>query len=48
MKDLIGAKKAGMKCILFRSECREYDGFHPDACFADYSELENILNKVMD
>lgn len=42
-KDLIGAKKAGMKFILFRSGCRSYNGFQPDQCFNDYSELEDIL-----
>lgn len=46
-KDLIGAKKAGMKFILFRSGCREYNGFQPDKCFYDYSELENILHEMM-
>lgn len=46
-KDLIGAKKAGMKCILFRSECRQYNGFQPDRCFYDYSELDNILREIM-
>ncbi len=44
-KDLIGAKTAGMKFILFRSECRSLNGFQPDACFNDYSELEGILKK---
>lgn len=42
-KDLVGAKKAGMRFILFRSECREYNGFRPDRCFNDYSELKEIL-----
>lgn len=46
-KDLIGAKKTGMKFILFRSECREYNGFQPDRCFYDYAELENILHEIM-
>jgi putative hydrolase of the HAD superfamily len=46
-KDLSGAKKAGMEFILFRSECREYNGFQPDRCFYDYSELEDILHKMM-
>jgi len=44
-KDLIGAKNAGMKFILFRSECKSYNGFQPDACFNNYAELENILKK---
>lgn len=46
-KDLIGAKKAGMKCILFRSEYKSYNGFQPDRCFADYSELETIIHEIL-
>jgi putative hydrolase of the HAD superfamily len=44
-KDLIGVKNAGIKFILFRSECKSLDGFQPDACFNDYSQLESILKK---
>lgn len=47
VKDLVGAKKTGMKFILFRSECHEYNGFRPDRCFYDYAELENILREIM-
>lgn len=46
-KDLLGAKKAGLKCILFQTECRDYNGFQPDTCFADYSELENKVHDLM-
>lgn len=46
-KDLVGAKKAGMRFILFRSECRNYNDFQPDRCFYDYPELENILLEMM-
>lgn len=46
-KDLIGARMAGIKCILFRSECKSYNGFQPDGCFYDYSELENLLHEIM-
>ena len=46
-KDLIGAKNAGMKFILFRSECKSYNGFQPDGCFYDYSELENVLHEIV-
>lgn len=42
-KDLVGAKKAGMKFILFRSEFKPYNGFQPDKHFNDYSELLEIL-----
>ncbi|MEW6569840.1 MAG: HAD family hydrolase [Nitrospirota bacterium] len=43
-RDLVGSKKAGMSCILFRSECSEFDGVTPDGCFFSYAELENVLN----
>lgn len=43
-KDLVGAKKAGMRCILFRSEYKLYNGYFPDACFYDYNKLEEIIN----
>lgn len=46
-RDLVGAKNAGMKFILFRSECRDYNGFQPDRCFYNYAELENILREIM-
>jgi putative hydrolase of the HAD superfamily len=46
-RDLVGAKRAGMKCILFRSECLEYSNLMADGCFFDYSILENILNAIV-
>jgi putative hydrolase of the HAD superfamily len=46
-RDLIGAKRAGMRCILFRSECLEYADLIADGCFFDYSVLENILNAIL-
>ncbi len=45
-KDLIGAKKAGMKCILFRSEYKQYNGFLPDACFNEYEQFEDIIHRI--
>jgi putative hydrolase of the HAD superfamily len=45
-KDLHCAKEAGMKCILFRTECPEYGGHIADGCFFDYSVLENIINAI--
>jgi len=42
-KDLVGAKKAGMKFILFRSEYRPNNDFQPDRQFNDYSELLKIV-----
>src|SRR4030042_5014153 len=44
---LVGAKRAGMKCILFRSECLEYSDLIAEGCFFDYSVLENILNAIL-
>ena len=45
-KDLMGAKKAGMKFILFRSEFKVYNGFQPDRHFNDYSELLRIIEDM--
>lgn len=45
-KDLIAAKKAGMKFILFRNECKEYNGYKPDECFYSYYQLNEIIKKV--
>lgn len=44
-KDMVGAKSAGMKFILFQSERREVNGFSPDATMGDYSELPGILKQ---
>lgn len=46
-RDLVGAKGAGMKCILFRSECPEYADLIADGCFFDYPVLENIINAIL-
>jgi putative hydrolase of the HAD superfamily len=45
-KDLIGAKKAGMKFILFRSEYKPNNDFQPDGQFNDYSELSKIIEET--
>lgn len=45
-KDLVGAKSAGMKFILFGSECKAYNGYTPDRCFSNYSEIENVLKEL--
>jgi putative hydrolase of the HAD superfamily len=42
-KDLVGAKKAGMEFILFRSEFKPHNDFQPDRRFNDYSELLKIV-----
>lgn len=46
-KELRCAKEAGMKCILFRTECPEYDDHIADGCFFDYSVLENIISTII-
>jgi len=46
-KDLSGAKRVGMKFILFGSECRDYNGFEPDRCFHDYTEFNSILSGML-
>lgn len=46
-KDLVGARNAGVKSVLFRSECRSYNGFKPDMCFNDYAELLKILKDLI-
>ncbi|MEW6107956.1 MAG: HAD family hydrolase [Nitrospirota bacterium] len=46
-KDLIGAKNAGLKFILFRNECKSYNGFMPDACFNEYRDLSKILKEII-
>jgi FMN phosphatase YigB (HAD superfamily) len=43
-KDLVGAKKAGMRFIYFGQEIQEYNGFKPDGFFSDYSELERVIS----
>jgi putative hydrolase of the HAD superfamily len=45
-KDLVGAKKAGMAFILFRSEFKPSHDFQPDQHFNDYSQLLKILEEM--
>ncbi len=45
-KDLLGAKKAGMKFILFGSEFKPHNDFQPDRHFTDYSELLKIVGEM--
>jgi putative hydrolase of the HAD superfamily len=46
-RDLVGAKRAGMKSVLFRSSCTSSNGFRPDACIQGYDELEGVVEKVL-
>jgi len=45
-RDLTGAKNAGLRFILFRGECRDYNGLTPDRCFQDYSELQTLIKEL--
>jgi putative hydrolase of the HAD superfamily len=45
-RDLTGAKNAGLPFILFRGECRNYNGLTPDRCFQDYSELQTLIKEL--
>ena len=45
-RDLFGAKKAGMKMILVRSEEQEYEGFRPDIRINEITELEGIIKEL--
>ncbi len=46
-RDLIGAKKAGMKFLLFRTSCKNYNGFEADGCFNEYHELQSLLSQIV-
>lgn len=46
-KDLVGAKRAGMKFLFFRTACAEQDGFRPDGSFSDYQDLDGIIEAVL-
>ena len=45
-KDLVGAKKSGMKFILFKPENKSSNDFQPDSHFSNYSELMEILEQI--
>ncbi len=44
--DLVGARNAGMRCIMFGMDSIEYDGLRPDACFRSYADLPALLDRV--
>jgi len=46
-RDLYGAKEAGMKAVLVRSEEREYNGLRPDAYIEQISMLERALDGLL-
>lgn len=45
-KDMVGAKTAGMKFLLFRANSNTYNGFEADGCFNNYSELRNLIESI--
>ncbi|MCC6345959.1 MAG: HAD family hydrolase [Nitrospirales bacterium] len=45
-RDMVGAKRAGMACVLFRSDCTSLNGFSPDGRFRHYAELEEVLRGI--
>jgi putative hydrolase of the HAD superfamily len=46
-RDLVGARNAGMRCVLFRGRDLAYDTLTPDAYFGSYDELEPILTGLL-
>ncbi len=47
-RDLVGARRAGMRCVIFRGRNAAYNKLVPDACFDAYAELEPILDRLLD
>jgi putative hydrolase of the HAD superfamily len=45
-KDLVGAKKVGMRFIYYGQEIQEYNGFKPDGIFSDYSEQGRVISEI--
>lgn len=46
-RDLVGARNAGMRCVIFRGRDLVYPMGAPDACFDNYVELEPILDRLL-
>lgn len=46
-RDLVGAKNAGMKFLLFRTNCKNYNGYEADGCFNEYHELKRLLSQLI-
>ena len=46
-RDLVGAKSAGMRCVIFGAAGVEVNGLRPDACFQSYTDLEPILDAML-
>ncbi len=46
-RDLWGAKKAGMRMVLVRSDVREYEGVRPDFYIDEIASLERVLADML-
>jgi putative hydrolase of the HAD superfamily len=46
-RDLVGARNAGIRCVLFRGQDVLYNGLRPDACFDAYADLEAIVDRLL-
>ena len=46
-RDLVGARNAGMRCVIFRGRDLAYPTGAPDACFDTYTQLEPILDRLL-
>ena len=45
-RDLVGARAAGMRCVLFGPAGVDCNGLRPDACFERYADLEPLLDAM--
>ncbi|MBI5190717.1 MAG: HAD family hydrolase [Nitrospirae bacterium] len=45
-RDLLGARKTGMRMVLVRSSEREYEGETPDAYIEEIASLEGVLEEL--
>ncbi|HIJ60772.1 MAG TPA: HAD family hydrolase [Nitrospirae bacterium] len=45
-RDLVGAKNANIKCLLYRNETKRYNGYEADGLFYNYYELRHLLERI--
>ncbi|MCX8069208.1 MAG: HAD family hydrolase [Thermodesulfovibrionales bacterium] len=45
-RDLVGAKNANIKCILFRNDTTKYNGYEADGVFYNYTELKYLIEQL--
>lgn len=46
-RDLVGAKRAGLKSVLFRGADNGANVYRPDACIQAHDELEAVVEKLL-